>query len=114
MLVLNKARVGAKVVAIKAPGFGDNRKANLGDLASLTGGTVISEDLGLKLEDAASDPSLLGSCSNITISKDDTLMLNGSGEKADIEARCTGIRDQISATKSEYEKEKLQVRGSCC
>ena len=69
-----------------------------------------SEDLGLKLEDCATDASLLGSCSNITISKDDTLILNGTGEKTDIEARCTGIRDQIAATKSEYEKEKLQVR----
>lgn len=107
-LILNKVRANAKVAAVKAPGFGDNRKANLQDIAELTGGTVISEELNLTLEKATMDQ--LGQCKKITISKDDTLILDGEGEKAAIEARCEAIRDQMDRTTSEYEKEKLQER----
>ncbi len=107
-LVVNRARQGAKVAAVKAPGFGENRKANLQDLAELTGGVVISEELGLSLEKATLDQ--LGTCSKITISKDNTLVLGGAGSADAIESRCDAIRDQMSRTKSEYEREKLQER----
>lgn len=107
-LVVNKLRAGAKVAAVKAPGFGDNRKANLQDIAELTGGTVISEDVGLKLDQATIDH--LGRAGKITITKDDTLILNGAGTKEAITERCEAIRDQMDRTSSEYEKEKLQER----
>jgi len=107
-LVVNKLRGGMSVAAVKAPGFGDNRKAILQDMAVLTGGTVISEDVGLKLETA--DFSTLGSCKTITISKDDTVMLDGAGEKEAIEERCELLRESIAVSSSEYEKEKLQER----
>jgi len=107
-LVLNKLRAGVKVCAVKAPGFGDNRKANLQDIAELTGGTVISEEVGLKLEKATLD--LLGSAKKITVTKDNTMILGGGGSKEAIAERCELIRDQIDRTTSEYEKEKLQER----
>merc|ERR1719263_508424 len=107
-LVVNKLRGGMNVAAIKAPGFGDNRKATLQDMAVLTGGTVISEDVGLKLETA--DFSALGSCKKLTISKDDTIMLDGAGGKEAIEERCELLRETIADTTSEYEKEKVQER----
>merc|ERR1719482_1409209 len=96
------------VAAGKAPGFGDNRKATLQDMAVLTGGTVISEDVGIKLETA--DFGALGTCKTITISKDDTVMLDGAGEKEAIEERCELLRETISDSTSEYEKEKMQER----
>jgi len=107
-LVVNKLRGGMNVAAVKAPGFGDNRKATLQDMAVLTGGTVISEDVGMKLETA--DMSCLGTCKKLTISKDDTILLDGAGEKSSIEERCDLIRESIADTASEYEKEKLQER----
>ena len=107
-LVLNKLRGGLKVCAVKAPGFGDNRKANLQDIAELTGGTVISEEVGLKLETATVDH--LGSAKKITISKDDTLIMHGGGRKEAITERCEMIRELVERTTSEYEKEKLQER----
>jgi len=107
-LVVNKLRGGVNVAAVKAPGFGDNRKATLQDMAVLTGATVISEDVGLKLETA--DLSALGTCKTITISKDDTVMLDGAGDKEAIEERCELLRESIAGTSSEYEKEKLQER----
>lgn len=84
-LVLNKLRGGLKICAVKAPAFGDNRKAILNDIAILTGGTVISEDIGLSLE--KSEPTVLGSCKNIIVSKDDTVILDGAGDKEAIEER---------------------------
>jgi len=108
LLVLNKLRGTAKVVAIKAPGFGDNRKASLQDLAVLTGGTVISEEVGLKLETATLES--LGSCGKLTVSKDDSIVLDGEGDKAQIEERCNLLRDSADATTSSYEKEKLAER----
>merc|ERR1719421_1912531 len=107
-LVVNKLRGGVKVCAVKAPGFGDNRKANLQDIAVLVGGQVISEDVGLKLENV--DASHLGTAKRITISKDDTVVLDGAGEKEDIEERCDLIRSSIDGTSSDYEREKLQER----
>lgn len=107
-LVVNKLRAGIKVCAVKAPGFGDNRKETLQDLAALTGGVVISEDVGLKLETATEEH--LGSCKNITVSKDETILLDGAGARYDVEDRCELIRDLIFKSKSEYEKEKLQER----
>jgi len=107
-LVVNKLRGGMNVAAVKAPGFGDNRKATLQDMAVLTGGTVISEDVGMKLETA--DMTCLGTCKKLTISKDDTILLDGAGEKDSIEERCDLIRESIADTASEYEKEKLQER----
>mmetsp|Transcript_7222 Transcript_7222/g.10109 ORF Transcript_7222/g.10109 Transcript_7222/m.10109 type:complete len:578 (-) Transcript_7222:171-1904(-) len=107
-LVVNKLRGGLKVCAVKAPGFGDNRKANLQDLAILTGGQVISEDVGLKLENVTMD--MLGSAKKVTVSKDDTIVLDGAGEKADIEERVELLQASIASTTSEYEKEKLQER----
>lgn len=108
MLIVNKLRGGLKVAAVKAPGFGDNRKAILQDLAVLTGSELISEDLGEKLEDI--QISQLGSAKTVTISKDDTVILDGAGEKGQINDRCETIRDAIESTTSEYEKDKLKER----
>ena len=94
-LVVNKLRGGMNVAAVKAPGFGDNRKATLQDMAVLTGATVISEDVGMKLETAEFD--VLGTCKKITISKDDTIMLDGAGEKASIEERCAPTAHTVPA-----------------
>ncbi|MET4698715.1 chaperonin GroEL [Constrictibacter sp. MBR-5] len=107
-LVVNKLRGGLKVAAVKAPGFGDRRKAMLEDMATLTGGQVISEDLGIKLESVTLD--MLGQAKKVAITKDDTTVVDGAGEKADIEARCTQIKAQIEETTSDYDREKLQER----
>ncbi|MEQ3624839.1 MAG: chaperonin GroEL [Celeribacter sp.] len=107
-LVVNKLRGGLKIAAVKAPGFGDRRKAMLQDIAILTGGQVISEDLGMKLENVTMD--MLGSAKKITITKDETTVIDGAGEKAEIEARVAQIRNQIEETTSDYDKEKLQER----
>jgi len=107
-LVVNKLRGGLKVAAVKAPGFGDRRKAMMEDLAILTGGQLISDDLGMKLENV--NIQSLGSAKKITISKEFTTIVDGSGSKADIEARCGQIRGQIEDTTSDYDKEKLQER----
>ncbi|XP_077227582.1 chaperonin CPN60-2, mitochondrial [Tasmannia lanceolata] len=107
-LILNKLRAGIKVCAIKAPGFGENRKANLQDLATLTGGDVITEELGMNLEKVELD--MLGTCKKVTISKDDTVILDGAGDKKAIEERCEQLRSGIEASTSDYDKEKLQER----
>ncbi|KAF3457508.1 hypothetical protein FNV43_RR02166 [Rhamnella rubrinervis] len=107
-LILNKLRVGIKVCAIKAPGFGENRKASLQDLAVITGGTLISDELGLNLEKV--DLDMLGTCKKVTISKDDTVVLDGAGDKKAIEERCEQIRSAIELSTSDYDKEKLQER----
>ncbi|XP_047178523.1 chaperonin CPN60-2, mitochondrial-like [Vigna umbellata] len=107
-LILNKLRAGIKVCAIKAPGFGENRKSALQDLAVLTGGALITEELGLKLEKV--DLDMLGTCKRITISKDDTVILDGAGDKKSIEERCEQIRSAIENSTSDYDKEKLQER----
>jgi chaperonin GroEL len=107
-LVVNKLRGGLKIAAVKAPGFGDRRKAMLQDIAILTGGQVISEDLGMKLENVGMD--MLGSAKRVTITKDETTIIDGHGEKKEIEARVTQIRAQIEETTSDYDKEKLQER----
>ena len=107
-LVVNKIRGSLRIAAVKAPGFGDRRKAMLEDIAILTGGTVISEDRGYKLENATLD--YLGTAEKITIDKDNTTIVNGSGEKADIQARIGQIKSQIENTTSDYDKEKLQER----
>ncbi|KAK9931340.1 hypothetical protein M0R45_018616 [Rubus argutus] len=107
-LILNKLRAGIKVCAIKAPGFGENRKSNLQDLAVLTGGTVITEELGLNLEKV--DLDMLGTCKKVTVSKDDTVILDGAGDKKALEERCEQIRSAIEASTSDYDKEKLQER----
>jgi chaperonin GroEL len=107
-LVVNKIRGSLKVAAVKAPGFGDRRKAMLEDLAILTGGTVISEEKGLKLEDATLAD--LGTAEKITIDKDNTTIVNGGGEAAGIKARVGQIKAQIESTTSDYDKEKLQER----
>jgi chaperonin GroEL len=107
-LILNKLRGVAKVVAMKAPGFGDNRTATLQDIAVLTGGQVISEGTGSKLEDATLDQ--LGSCRKITVSRDDTIILDGDGDKSLIEERCELLREALSSNSSSYEKEKIQER----
>jgi chaperonin GroEL len=107
-LVVNKLRGGLKVAAVKAPGFGDRRKAMLQDIAVLTGGQVISEDLGIKLENVTLD--MLGKAKKVVITKDDTTIVDGAGKKADIEARVAQIRQQIEDTTSDYDKEKLQER----
>ena len=107
-LVVNKLRGGLKVVAVKAPGFGDRRKSMLEDLAILTGGQVISEDLGIKLENVKI--SDLGSCKKVKIDKENSTIVSGGGKKADIEARCNQIRKEITETTSDYDKEKLQER----
>jgi chaperonin GroEL len=107
-LVVNKLRGGLKVAAVKAPGFGDRRKAMLQDIAVLTGGQVISEDLGIKLENVTLD--MLGRAKKVVITKDDTTIVDGAGKKADIEGRVAQIRQQIEDTTSDYDREKLQER----
>ncbi len=107
-LVVNKLRGGLKVAAVKAPGFGDRRKAMIEDIAILTGAQVVSEDLGIKLENVKLD--MLGRAKKVTIDKDDTTIVGGGGKKADIEGRCTQIRTQIEETTSDYDREKLQER----
>ena len=107
-LVVNKLRGGLKIAAVKAPGFGDRRKAMLEDIAILTGGQVISEDLGIKLENVSLD--MLGRAKRVSVSKDDTTLVDGSGKKADIQGRCSQIRAQAEETTSDYDREKLQER----
>jgi chaperonin GroEL len=107
-LVVNKLRGGLKIAAVKAPGFGDRRKAMLEDIAILTGGQVISEDLGIKLETVTLD--MLGSAKRVNITKDDTTIVDGTGSKADIENRVGQIRRQVEDTTSDYDREKLQER----
>ncbi len=107
-LVVNKLRGGLKIAAVKAPGFGDRRKAMLEDMAILTGGQVVSEDLGIKLEDVNLD--MLGTAKKVTITKDETVVIDGAGKKKDIQGRCAQIRAQIEETSSDYDKEKLQER----
>ncbi|WP_456391130.1 chaperonin GroEL [Profundibacter sp.] len=107
-LVVNKLRGGLKIAAVKAPGFGDRRKAMLQDIGILTGGQVISEDLGMKLENVTID--MLGSAKKIQITKDETTIIDGNGDKAEIEARVSQIRMQIEETTSDYDREKLQER----
>jgi chaperonin GroEL len=107
-LVVNKLRGGLKVAAVKAPGFGDRRKAMLQDIAILTGGEMISEDLGIKLENVT--VKMLGRAKKVTITKDDTTVVDGNGAKADIEARVGQIKQQIEETTSDYDREKLQER----
>jgi chaperonin GroEL len=107
-LVVNKLRGGLKVSAVKAPGFGDRRKAMLEDIAIVTGGQVISEDLGIKLENVTLD--MLGTAKKVQITKDDTTIIDGSGKKGDIQARVGQIKRQIEETTSDYDREKLQER----
>jgi chaperonin GroEL len=107
-LVVNKLRGGLKIAAVKAPGFGDRRKAMLQDIAILTGGQVISDDLGMKLENVGLD--MLGRAKKVIIKKDDTTVIDGAGDKAEIEARVGQIRAQIEETTSDYDREKLQER----
>ena len=107
-LVVNKLRGGLKVAAVKAPGFGDRRKAMLEDIAVLTGGTLVSEDVGIKLENVTL--AMLGTAKKVRITKDDTTIIEGSGDKGQIKDRCSQIRAQIEDTKSDYDKEKLQER----
>ncbi|MFD1508100.1 chaperonin GroEL [Lacimonas salitolerans] len=107
-LVVNKLRGGLKIAAVKAPGFGDRRKAMLQDIAILTGGQVISDDLGMKLESVTMD--MLGTAKKVTINKDETTIVDGAGEKSEIESRVAQIRTQIEETTSDYDKEKLQER----
>ncbi len=107
-LVVNKLRGGLKVSAVKAPGFGDRRKAMLEDIAILTGGQVISEDLGIKLETVTLD--MLGTAKKVSITKEETTIINGAGKKKEVEARVSQIKQQIGDTTSEYDKEKLQER----
>lgn len=107
-LVVNKLRGGLKVVAVKAPGFGDRRKAMLQDIAIVTGGMVVSEDLGHKLENTG--VASLGKAKKVIVSKDDTTIVDGSGNKADIDARCAELKTQIEESTSDYDKEKLQER----
>ncbi len=107
-LVVNKLRGGLKVAAVKAPGFGDRRKAMLQDIAVLTGGQVVSEELGIKLDNVTID--MLGKAKRVSITKDDTTIVDGAGDKADIDARVQQIRAQIEDTTSDYDREKLQER----
>jgi chaperonin GroEL len=107
-LVVNKLRGGLKVAAVKAPGFGDRRKAMLQDIAVLTGGQVVSDELGIKLDNVTID--MLGKAKRISITKDDTTVVDGAGDKADIDARVQQIRAQIEETTSDYDREKLQER----
>ena len=106
--MVNKLRGGLKIAAVKAPGFGDRRKAMLQDIAILTGGQVISDDLGMKLENVGLD--MLGKARKISITKDETTIVDGAGEKSEIEGRVAQIRAQIEDTTSDYDKEKLQER----
>lgn len=107
-LVVNKLRGGLKIAAVKAPGFGDRRKAMLEDMAILTGGQMVSEDLGIKLENVTLD--MLGRAKKVVITKENTTVVDGAGDKKDIEARCGQIKAQIEETSSDYDKEKLQER----
>ncbi|MCX7382989.1 MAG: chaperonin GroEL, partial [Alphaproteobacteria bacterium] len=107
-LVVNKLRGGLKVAAVKAPGFGDRRKAMLEDIAILTGGQVISEDLGIKLETVTL--AMLGKAKKIVIEKENTTIVEGAGKKGDIQGRCAQIRAQVEETTSDYDREKLQER----
>jgi chaperonin GroEL len=107
-LVVNKLRGGLKIAAVKAPGFGDRRKAMLEDIAILTAGTVISEDLGIKLESVTLD--MLGRAKKVSIEKENTTIVDGSGAKSDIEGRVAQIKAQIEETTSDYDREKLQER----
>jgi len=107
-LVVNKLRGGLKVAAVKAPGFGDRRKAMLEDLAVLIGGQVISEEVGVKLENATVD--MLGTAKRVVLTNEDTTVVGGAGSKADIEGRCNQIRRQIEETTSDYDRQKLQER----
>ena len=107
-LVVNKLRGGLKIAAVKAPGFGDRRKAMLEDLAILTNGQVISEDLGIKLENVSLD--MLGTAKRVSITKEETTIVDGAGKKGDIEGRVNQIRAQIEETSSDYDREKLQER----
>jgi chaperonin GroEL len=107
-LVVNKLRGGLKVAAVKAPGFGDRRKAMLEDIALLTGGQVISEDLGIKLENVTMD--MLGSAKKVMMTKEETTIVEGAGKKSDIQGRCNQIRAQVEETSSDYDREKLQER----
>ncbi|TVU30452.1 hypothetical protein EJB05_22077 [Eragrostis curvula] len=107
-LIINKLRAGIKVCAVKAPGFGENRKANLQDLAILTGGEVITEELGMNLDNV--EAHMLGTCKKVTVSKDDTVILDGAGDKKFIEERAEQIRSAIEQSTSDYDKEKLQER----
>jgi len=107
-LVVNKLRGGLKVAAVKAPGFGDRRKAMLEDIAILTNAQVISEDIGIKLENVTVD--MLGTCKKISITKEETTIVEGAGKKKDIQARCAQIRQQVEETTSDYDREKLQER----
>ncbi len=107
-LVVNKLRGGLQVAAVKAPGFGDRRKAMLEDIAVLTGGNVVSEDLGIKLENVT--VNMLGRAKKVVIDKDDTTIIDGAGQKSDIDGRAAQIRQQIETTTSDYDREKLQER----
>jgi chaperonin GroEL len=107
-LVVNKLRGGLKVAAVKAPGFGDRRRTMLEDIGTLTGGQVISEDLGVKLESVTLE--MLGRAQRVSISKEDTTIIGGAGKAADIQGRCAQIRTQIDETTSDYDREKLQER----
>jgi len=107
-LVVNKLRGGLKIAAVKAPGFGDRRNAMLEDIAILTGGQMVSEDLGIKLENVTLD--MCGTAKRVLISKEETTIVSGAGKKADIAARCTQLRQQVEETTSDYDKEKLQER----
>ena len=107
-LVVNKLRGGLKVAAVKAPGFGDRRKAMLEDIAILTGGELVSEDLGIKLENVTAE--MLGTCKRISITKEDTTIIGGAGKKGEVEGRCSQIRAQVEETSSDYDREKLQER----
>ena len=107
-MVVNKLRGGLKIAAVKAPGFGDRRKAMMEDISILTGGQVISEDLGIKLENVTIND--LGTAKRISIDKENTTIVNGAGTKADIQGRCSQIRKQIEETTSDYDREKLQER----
>jgi chaperonin GroEL len=107
-LVVNKLRGGLKIAAVKAPGFGDRRKAMLEDIAILTGGNVISEELGIKLENVTLE--MLGTARKVTIEKENTTIVDGAGSKADIQGRVAQIKTQIEETTSDYDREKLQER----
>ena len=107
-LVVNKLRLGIKVCAVKAPGFGDRRKANLEDISVLTGATMVASDLGMKLEDVTLD--MLGTAKKVTVTKDDTIMLDGGGARQNIADRCEMLRDAIENATSEYDKEKIHER----
>ncbi len=108
-LVVNKMRGTLKCVAVKAPGFGDRRKAMLQDIAVLTGGNLISEDVGIKLENVTLKD--LGTCKKVTVDKDNTTIVDGAGNRADIEGRVKQIRAEIEETKSDYDREKLRAAG---